>query len=72
MWSSTNTVTADRTDTPDQSSGQVRPPHMANLRTFEHFFQAHLVGAAAVEINDGHLEITTSRDGTSEWIRRKH
>ncbi len=41
-------------------------------RTFEHFFKTDLVGAAAVEINDGHLDITTWRDGTSERVRRKH
>lgn len=41
-------------------------------RTFEHFFQAHLVGAAAVEINGGHLDITSWHDGTSERVQRKH
>lgn len=40
--------------------------------TFEHFFKAHLVGAAAVEINDGHLDITTWRAGTDERVQRKH
>jgi hypothetical protein len=41
-------------------------------RTFEHFFKAHLVGAAAVEINDGHLDITMWRGGTEEHVVRKH
>lgn len=41
-------------------------------QTFEHFFRAHLVGAAAVEVNDGHLDITMWRDGTAERVVRKH
>jgi Pyridoxamine 5'-phosphate oxidase len=41
-------------------------------QTFEHFFRADVVGAAAVEINDGHLDITMWRDGTSERVLRKH
>lgn len=41
-------------------------------KTFEHFFKAHVVGAAAVEINDGHLDITTWKDGASERTVRKH
>jgi hypothetical protein len=41
-------------------------------RTFEHFFKVHLVGAAAVEINEGHLDITMWRDGTREHVLRKH
>jgi hypothetical protein len=41
-------------------------------RTFEHFFRANLVGAAAVEINDGHLDITMWRDGAGERVLRKH
>jgi Pyridoxamine 5'-phosphate oxidase len=40
--------------------------------TFEHFFKAQLVGAAAVEINDGHLDITMWRDGSEEHVLRKH
>jgi hypothetical protein len=41
-------------------------------QTFEHFYKVHLVGAAAVEINDGHLDITMWRDGTGERVLRKH
>lgn len=40
--------------------------------TFEHFFATHLSGAAAVEINDDHLDITTWREGASEHVVRKH
>ena len=41
-------------------------------RPFEHFFRAHLVGASAVEIEDGHLDITMWREGTPERVVRKH
>ncbi len=39
---------------------------------FEHFFKTRLVGAAAVEINEGHLDITTWRAGSDERRVRKH
>lgn len=39
---------------------------------FEHFFKTHLVGAAAVQVNDGHLDITVWREGTTERVVRKH
>lgn len=39
---------------------------------FEHFFKTRVIGAAAVEINDGHLDITTWRDGSDERLVRKH
>ncbi|HEY4023409.1 MAG TPA: pyridoxamine 5'-phosphate oxidase family protein [Pseudonocardiaceae bacterium] len=41
-------------------------------RRFEHFFGTHLVGASAVEINNGHLEITMWTDGACERVVRKH
>lgn len=41
-------------------------------RTFDHFFAAHLVGAAAVEVGGGHMDVTVWRDGASEHVVRKH
>jgi hypothetical protein len=41
-------------------------------RTFEHFFKTHLVGAAAVEVSEGHLDVTTWREGSAEQVLRKH
>ena len=41
-------------------------------QAFDHFFEAHLVGAAAVEVTDGHLDITVWREGTDEKVVRKH
>jgi hypothetical protein len=40
--------------------------------TFEHFLAARIVGAAAVEITDGHLDVTVWREGTAEKVIRKH
>jgi hypothetical protein len=39
---------------------------------FEHFFRTDVIGAAAVEVGGGHLDITVWRDGTSERVVRKH
>lgn len=39
---------------------------------FEHFFAAHIIGAAAVQINEGHLDITTWKTGDAERVVRKH
>src|SRR5690349_2257333 len=41
-------------------------------QTFEHLFRADLVGAAAVEVADGHLDITSWREGGPEKVTRKH
>jgi hypothetical protein len=41
-------------------------------RTFDHFFATHLVGAAAVEVGDGHMDVTVWRDGAAEHVVRKH
>ncbi len=41
-------------------------------RTFDHFFATHLVGAAAVEVGGGHMDVTVWRDGASEHVVRKH
>jgi hypothetical protein len=40
-------------------------------QTFDHFYAADLVGASAVEIRDGHLEITIWRPGEPERVVRK-
>jgi hypothetical protein len=39
---------------------------------FEHFFDAHLVGASAVEVGGGHMDVTVWRDGAPERVIRKH
>jgi hypothetical protein len=39
---------------------------------FDHFFRADLVGAAAVEVGDGHMDVTVWRAGTPERVIRKH
>jgi Pyridoxamine 5'-phosphate oxidase len=41
-------------------------------QTFEHLFATHLVGAAAVEVGDGHMDVTVWRDGAPECVVRKH
>lgn len=41
-------------------------------RTFEHFFKTHLIGASAVAVGGGHLDVTVWRDGTNERVVRKH
>jgi len=38
----------------------------------EHLFRADLVGAASVEVSDGHLDITTWRAGRPQRVIRKH
>jgi Pyridoxamine 5'-phosphate oxidase len=39
---------------------------------FDHFFKAHLVGAAAVEVQGDHLDVTVWREGENERVIRKH
>ncbi len=39
---------------------------------FDHFYRADVVGAAAVEVADGHLDITVWRAGQAERVIRKH
>ena len=39
---------------------------------FDQFFAAHVVGAAAVEVGDGHLDVTVWSDGALERVIRKH
>ena len=41
-------------------------------QAFDHFFRSDLVGAAAVELLDDHLDITTWRVGGPERVTRKH
>ena len=39
---------------------------------FEHFFKAHIRGAAAVEVGGGHLDVTVWQEGADEKVVRKH
>ncbi|HEY2220447.1 pyridoxamine 5'-phosphate oxidase family protein [Actinomycetospora sp.] len=39
---------------------------------FEHCFRAEFVGASAVAVEDGHLDITVWREGHPETVVRKH
>jgi hypothetical protein len=39
---------------------------------FEHFYRAELIGASAVEITDGHLDIIIWKPGQPERVVRKH
>ena len=39
---------------------------------FDHFFKALLVGASAVEVGDGHMDVTVWNEGRSERVVRKH
>jgi hypothetical protein len=39
---------------------------------FDHFFRADLTSASAVEVTDGHLDITIWHPGEAERVVRKH
>ncbi|OBK52022.1 pyridoxamine 5'-phosphate oxidase family protein [Mycobacterium sp. 1081908.1] len=39
---------------------------------FDHFYRADLTGGSAVEVTDGHLDITIWRRGEAERVVRKH
>jgi hypothetical protein len=41
-------------------------------RRFEHLFKARVAGAAAVQISDGHLDVTVWRQEGAERVVRKH
>ena len=41
-------------------------------RRFDHFFATQLVGAAAVEVGGGHMDVTVWKDGVPERVVRKH
>ncbi len=39
---------------------------------FDHFYRADLIGGSAVEVADGHLDITVWKRGEPERVVRKH
>jgi len=39
---------------------------------FDHFYAADLTGASAVEVRDGHMDVTIWTPGTPERVVRKH
>jgi hypothetical protein len=39
---------------------------------FDHFYRADVIGGSAVEVTDGHLDITIWKDGEAERVVRKH
>ncbi|MCV7444784.1 pyridoxamine 5'-phosphate oxidase family protein [Mycobacterium paraense] len=39
---------------------------------FDHFYRADLIGGSAVEVTDGHLDITIWKPGEAERVVRKH
>ncbi|OMC54215.1 pyridoxamine 5-phosphate oxidase [Mycobacterium sp. IS-836] len=39
---------------------------------FDHLYRADLIGGSAVEVTDGHLDITIWKDGEAERVVRKH
>lgn len=39
---------------------------------FPYFYVADLVGAAAVEVGDGHMDVTVWKQGEQERVMRKH
>jgi hypothetical protein len=41
-------------------------------RQFDHFYAADLTGASAVEVRDGHMDVTIWRPGEDERVVRKH
>jgi hypothetical protein len=41
-------------------------------QTFDHMFATHPVGAAAVEVGGGHMDVTVWREGVPECVVRKH
>jgi len=41
-------------------------------RSFDHFLEAHVAGASAVEVIEGHLDITVWRVGSTEKVVRRH
>lgn len=41
-------------------------------RPFEHLYRSDIIGAAAVSVRDGHLDITVWRAGHDENVVRKH
>jgi hypothetical protein len=41
-------------------------------QTFDHFYAAELTGASAVEVSDGHMDVTIWKPGEPERVVRKH
>ncbi|HEY2673053.1 MAG TPA: hypothetical protein VGJ07_22180 [Rugosimonospora sp.] len=41
-------------------------------RDFDHFYAADLTSASAVEVGDGHLDVTIWKPGEPERVVRKH
>ncbi|GAA4791899.1 pyridoxamine 5'-phosphate oxidase family protein [Actinomycetospora chlora] len=41
-------------------------------QSFDHFFRVDVVGAASIALEDGHLDVTTWREGGTETVTRKH
>lgn len=39
---------------------------------FDHLWATHLVGAAAVEVGGGHMDVTVWQEGSAERVIRKH
>lgn len=39
---------------------------------FDHFYAADVVGASAVEVSDGHMDVTIWKPGEPERVVRKH
>lgn len=39
---------------------------------FDHFFRVHITGAAAVVMDDAHMDVIQWRDGQAERLTRKH
>lgn len=39
---------------------------------FDHFYEAHLTGASAVEVADGHMDVTIWKPNQPERVVRKH
>ena len=41
-------------------------------QTFDHFYAADVTSASAVEVGDGHMDVTIWKPGLAEWVVRKH
>lgn len=41
-------------------------------QAFDHFYEAHLTSASAVEVVDGHMDVTIWKPGEGERVVRKH
>ncbi len=41
-------------------------------QVFDHFYAADITGASAVEVSDGHMDVTIWKPGEAERVVRKH